>query len=171
MKWLLTVLLVLAIVGIALAILVGVQVDVSSQIVESYTEREPYSVEVTTPLKYRVVSSRSYRTGLFDVVDNQEIVIRNDDTASGAFQVQCRFTDQRGGVRHDTKSVALVPGETKTIICIVDTYRADRISYAYDVIAPMKAASVIRYREVPRTRVVKHDCSMSLIKKAFYGSC
>ena len=150
--------------------LFGVQVEVSSQRTEQFVERQPYTVEILTPLKYTGTGVRNFRQG-WDVWDHQIITIRNDDTATGAFRVQCRFLDQRGGVLQDTESVTLAPGEAKTVDCAVDTYQADKIRYSYDVLPPNKAVMETKYRDVPRTRVVTDTCSKSLIDSWFGGSC
>jgi len=150
---------------------------------EAYTDREPYSVQVEVPLTYKVLNSRSYRDGVFDVWDHQEISLSNDDTAHGTFQVQCQFRDQRGGVRRDTQSLTLAPGQTGTVKCKADTYQTDEITYKYDVVPGKKSITEIRYREVtkyrdvtryrdvPKTRVVIDRCTVTRMKKLSGGSC
>ena len=168
-KWTLVVVLVLALAA-GIFTLFGVRVEASSQRTETFIERQPYTVEVPTPLKYTVTGVRNFRRG-WDVWDHQSITIRNDDTATGAFRAQCQFVDQRGGVLRDTELVTLAPGEAKTVDCSVDTYQADKIRYSYDVIPPNKAVSETRYREVPRTRVVTNTCSKRLISTWLGDSC
>ena len=80
-------------IGITLGGLYAVTVDVFAERVESYTEteeytvtepytaieqyteREPYTVQVPKPLAYRVVKENSYRSGVFDVADYQDVSI------------------------------------------------------------------------------------------------
>ena len=123
--------------------LFGVHVEASSQRTEHFVERQPYTENISTPLKYMVTGVRNFRRGL-DVWDHQSITIRNEDTNAGAFQVKCRFVDQRGGVLRDTGSVTLAPGEAKTVGCAVNTYQADKISYSYEVIPPNKTVTETR---------------------------
>ncbi len=156
---------------------------------ESFTEtiREPYTVTKQVPLTFQVVQVRNYRAGLFDVWDYQDITLRNADTAPGAYQISCRFTNQIGGVYRDTETVALVPGELKLVQCAVDTHTEDRIAFDYQIAPPSKSISEIQYRDVPqsrtrvvtdyrdvprtRTRVVTDRCSVSIIQKMFGASC
>ena len=61
-KLILIVVLALALAAGTFA-LFGVQIEASSQRTEHFVERQPYMVEIPTPLEYTVTSVRNFRQG------------------------------------------------------------------------------------------------------------
>jgi len=74
--------------AIGVIALFAVQVEANNLREETYTDKEPYNIEVQVPLKYRVIVADSWSRGCgflwLDTCDKAIVTVVNNDTSGGS---------------------------------------------------------------------------------------
>ena len=112
--------MVVAIIILGSAVLFFYPVTVTYEVNETYYEQE----SIQKSLSYQVIGTPIYHStveGLSNIITVGEVEIKNTDTESGTFSVNCQFVTLKRGTLTDQISLSINAGENKVAKCRVDT--------------------------------------------------